>query len=300
VIRRGAVGAFLSGGLADGRPPAIVVIDSEATSARITIKGALRFGTPGRALLAALVRFPSGRDPTGNARACRPESAADTRGLLCTGDWARGTLTGLHDELRLNRRGRFAPTRDAGPHVPAVRARLERARSALEAPARGNQQLRLRRVGTENQRWTPEQLDVITGCAGMRRPRKAPYAGGNGAGRPCSAVRPAPYAVRRPAGFEPRALGKAWLVSRSLDLESKRRRQRDRQGNPGSDRQMRPAAPLPARRRRDRWAIGVRRRPRGGCRRSRCRRSGEHRGTFREPLARPGREGRVDENELWA
>jgi hypothetical protein len=42
-IRRGAVGAFLSGGLA---PLTTVVIDNEATSAKITIKGVLCFGTP--------------------------------------------------------------------------------------------------------------------------------------------------------------------------------------------------------------------------------------------------------------
>ena len=46
-------------------------------------------GTPGRALLAALVRFPSGRDPAWNARACRRESAADTRGSLLLGLGAR-------------------------------------------------------------------------------------------------------------------------------------------------------------------------------------------------------------------
>ena len=73
----------------------------------------------------------------------------------------------------MNRRRRFALTRNAAPHVPSVRARLEPARSPVEPPTPRNYDLRLRGRRTEDQRPPLEQLDLISRCAGARRPYKA-------------------------------------------------------------------------------------------------------------------------------
>ena len=192
-------------------------------------------------------------------------------GLLIYWDWARGTLTGWQDEGGLNRRGRFALTRNAAPHVPSVRARLELARSAVEPPTPRNYDLRLRRRRTEDQRPPLEQLDVISRCAGARRPYEATR-GRRNRGRlqssRCSGSRDSsrvsPNAGRGGRGalggtgrarrfvpdLERRAISRGDLYARSVAVDCKNRCRHDHQTQGGCDGE--PGSPRRRRRRGDR------------------------------------------------
>jgi hypothetical protein len=239
-------------------------------------------------------------------------------------DWARGTLTGWQDELRLNRRFPFPPPADLGPDVPAIRAGREPLRPSVEPPAPRDHDLRLRRRPTEDERVPSEQLDVIPRGARAGRPgetmrccdrRRLSRRGSRRRGR-----RRRRFRIRR--GRRRRRFrrgGARWLVlererrptacrarhARSVAVDHERRRDDDGQADDGRDQDPTSASSRPGASRRDRRRVSVA----AGVRRTRSRR--RHRGrrgirgyrrdaSFLQSLAGPRGQLWVDEDELGA